>query len=55
MLKVGDQVKKGDSIIVLESMKMQVAVKSHKEGKIRDIKVKVGDTVSRNDIVALIE
>jgi biotin carboxyl carrier protein len=55
MLKVGDQVKKGDSIIVLESMKMQVAVKSHKEGKIKDIKVQMGDTVSRNDVVALIE
>ncbi|HJY10029.1 MAG TPA: biotin/lipoyl-containing protein [Nitrososphaeraceae archaeon] len=55
MLKAGDQIKKGDSIIVLESMKMQVAVKAHKEGQIRDIKVKVGDTVSRNDIVALIE
>jgi biotin carboxyl carrier protein len=55
MLKAGDQIKKGDSIIVLESMKMQVAVKAHKEGQIRDIKVKVGDTVSRNDVVALIE
>ena len=55
MVNAGDQIKKGDSVIVLESMKMQVAVKSHKEGKIKDIKVKVGDTVSRNDIVALIE
>src|SRR5213592_1649260 len=54
-LRAGDQINKGDSIIVLESMKMQVAVKAHKNGQIRDIKVKVGDTVSRNDIVALIE
>jgi biotin carboxyl carrier protein len=36
-------------------MKMQVAVKAHKDGQIRDIKVKVGDIVSRNDVVALIE
>jgi biotin carboxyl carrier protein len=36
-------------------MKMQVAVKAHKDGKIKDTKVKIGDTVSRNDIVALIE
>jgi len=55
ILKAGDQINKGDSIIVLESMKMQVAVKSHKDGQIRDIKVKVGDIVSRNDVVALIE
>jgi biotin carboxyl carrier protein len=55
MVKVGDQIKKGDSVIVLESMKMQVAVKAHKDGQIRDTKVKIGDTVSRNDVVAVIE
>ena len=55
MVKAGDQIKKGDSVIVLESMKMQVAVKAHKDGQIRDTKVKIGDTVSRNDIVAVIE
>jgi biotin carboxyl carrier protein len=53
--KQGDSVNKGDSIVVLESMKMQVAVKSHKDGKIKEIKVKQGNTVSRNDIIAVIE
>lgn len=53
--KQGDSVNKGDSIVVLESMKMQVAVKSHKDGKIREIKVKQGNTVSRNDVIAVIE
>src|SRR5437867_12718209 len=55
MTKSGDQLKKGDSVVVLESMKMQVAVKAHKDGSVRELKVKVGDTVSRNDVVALIE
>lgn len=55
MVKAGDQIKKGDSIIVLESMKMQVAVKAHKDGQVRETKVKIGDTVSRNDVVAVIE
>ena len=55
MVKAGDQIKKGDSVVVLESMKMQVAVKAHKDGQIRDTKVKIGDTVSRNDVVAVIE
>jgi biotin carboxyl carrier protein len=54
MVKAGDQIKKGDYVIVLESMKMQVAVKAHKDGQIRDTKVKIGDTVSRNDVVAVI-
>ena len=52
--KQGDPVNKGDSIVVLESMKMQVAVKSHKDGIIKEIKVKQGNTVSRNDIIAVI-
>jgi biotin carboxyl carrier protein len=53
--KQGDSVNKGDSVVVLESMKMQVAVKSHKDGMIKEIKVKQGNTVSRNDIIAVIE
>jgi biotin carboxyl carrier protein len=53
--KQGDLVSKGDSIVVLESMKMQVAVKCHKDGRIREIRVKQGNTVSRNDVIAVIE
>ncbi|HEY6656999.1 MAG TPA: biotin/lipoyl-containing protein [Nitrososphaeraceae archaeon] len=42
-------------MVVLESMKMQIAIKSQKEGTIKEIKVKEGSTVSRNEIVAIIE
>lgn len=55
LLNAGSSVKLGDSVIILESMKMQVAVKAHKDGNIREIKVKKGMTVGRNDIVAIIE
>jgi biotin carboxyl carrier protein len=54
-VKVGDDVKKGDVVVVLESMKMQVAVKAHKDGNVKDIKVKQGASVARNDILAVIE
>jgi biotin carboxyl carrier protein len=53
--KAGDDVKKGDVVVVLESMKMQVAVKAHKDGNIKEIKVKQGASVARNDILAIIE
>ncbi|HZD35963.1 MAG TPA: acetyl-CoA carboxylase biotin carboxyl carrier protein subunit [Nitrososphaeraceae archaeon] len=53
--KQGDPVTRGDSVVVLESMKMQVAVKSHKDGRIKEIKVKEGNTVARNDVIAVIE
>ena len=52
---VKTDVKKGDSLVVLESMKMQVAVKAHKDGIVKEIRVKKGETVARNDIIAVIE
>lgn len=53
--KAGTDVKKGDVIVVLESMKMQVAVKAHKDGTLKEIKVKQGASVARNDVLAVIE
>ena len=55
MVEAGSPVKKGDPIIVLESMKMQVAVKSHKDGNVKQIKVNKGATVARYDIVAILD
>jgi biotin carboxyl carrier protein len=53
--KPGAEIKKGDVVVVLESMKMQVAVKAHKDGTLKEIKVKQGASVSRNDVLAVIE
>jgi biotin carboxyl carrier protein len=50
----GDSVKKGDNIVVLESMKMQVAIKSPRDGVIKELKVKEGQSISRNDVVAVL-
>jgi biotin carboxyl carrier protein len=55
LVKVGTEVKKGDSVVILESMKMQVAVKAHKDGLIKEIRTKEGSTVARYDVVAVIE
>lgn len=55
LAKKDDIVKKGDPIIVVESMKMQVRIKAHKDGVIKDIKVKEGMTIARNDTIAVIE
>ena len=53
--KAGAEVKRGDVILVLESMKMQVAVKAHKDGTLKEIKVKQGASVARYDVLAVIE
>lgn len=51
----GDAVKKGDVVCVLESMKMQVSVKAHRDGSVKKMKIKVGSSVAKNDILAEIE
>jgi biotin carboxyl carrier protein len=44
-VKVGDAVKSGDKVIVIEAMKMKTVVSAHKDGKVSAIHVKVGDAV----------
>jgi biotin carboxyl carrier protein len=36
-------------------MKMQVAVKAHKDGNVKEIRAKDGATIARHDVVAVIE
>lgn len=55
LVEPGNSVKKGDAVLILESMKMQVAVKAHKDGNLKEIRVKQGAVVARNDTVAIIE
>ncbi len=43
----GQEVAKGDVLIILESMKMQNELKSPRDGKISRLRVKVGDSVER--------
>jgi len=52
---VGDEVKKGDTILIMEAMKMENNIQSEKDGKIVSLKVKEGDTVLQNDVLAEIE
>jgi biotin carboxyl carrier protein len=43
----GQQVAKGDVLLILESMKMQNELKSPSDGKVSRVRVKVGDSVER--------
>lgn len=48
---VGDEVKKGDSIIVLEAMKMENIIKSPTDGKVSKINVKTSVAVEKNQVL----
>lgn len=49
---VGQSVKAGDSIVVLESMKMEIPVVAPQDGTVASINVAVGDTVENGDTLA---
>jgi acetyl-CoA carboxylase biotin carboxyl carrier protein len=52
-VKVGDTLKSGQEIVILESMKMEVPVLASQVGKVTEIKKQVGDFVNEGE--ALIE
>ena len=51
----GSQVKQGEPVIILEAMKMNNEIPSPVSGTIKEIKVKEGDTIDSEDIIAIIE
>ena len=54
-VKVGDKVKAGDNIVVLEAMKMAIDLPATVDGTIKAIKFKDGDNVARDDVLAVVD
>ena len=52
LVSAGDHVKKGQAIVVLEAMKMEIEVKAPKDGIIGSIEVSKGQSVVNNQVVA---
>ena len=55
LVKPGDTVNKNDPIVTIESDKSSLEIPSPTSGEIKDLKVKIGDKVSEEVILAIIE
>jgi acetyl-CoA/propionyl-CoA carboxylase, biotin carboxylase, biotin carboxyl carrier protein len=55
LVAVGDVVEVGQTICLLEAMKMENAVAAEKDGVVKEVKVGAGDSVGAGDVVAVIE
>lgn len=50
----GQDVSKGDTVVILESMKMENELKSPRDGKVRHVNVAAGDSVEHNRVLVTI-
>src|SRR5690554_4312461 len=50
-VQVGDKVKKGEPLLVLEAMKMENIIKSVSEGEVKSILVAAGNSVEKNQVL----
>jgi acetyl-CoA carboxylase biotin carboxyl carrier protein len=54
-VKVGDQVDEGDTVVILESMKMEMPVEAEDPGKVKEIRCEEGQSVSEGDVLVVLE
>jgi acetyl-CoA/propionyl-CoA carboxylase biotin carboxyl carrier protein len=54
-VEVGQAVEAGDTVVILEAMKMENAVNAEKSGVVKSINVATGDSVGAGDVVVVIE
>lgn len=54
-VNVGDKISKGQTVIILESMKMQISFESEVDGVIKKIVVQEGEFVNEEDVLLEIQ
>lgn len=55
LVSAGDEVMKGDALLVLEAMKMENIIKSPRDGKLKTVKAVKGSAVEKNQILVVFE
>ncbi|NTU48447.1 MAG: acetyl-CoA carboxylase biotin carboxyl carrier protein subunit, partial [Syntrophobacteraceae bacterium] len=54
-VKVGDQVKHGQTVVILEAMKMKNAIRSPRDGVVEEVCVQAGQSVGYGDVLVKFE
>ncbi|OAS82881.1 MULTISPECIES: acetyl-CoA carboxylase biotin carboxyl carrier protein subunit [Metabacillus] len=55
LVQAGDEVEKGQDVVILESMKMEIPIAAEVSGKVKKIKINEGDFVSDGDVLIELE
>jgi biotin carboxyl carrier protein len=54
VVAAGDSVADGDTLVILESMKMEIPVLAESAGTVQELRVSEGDVVQEGDVIAVI-
>jgi acetyl-CoA carboxylase biotin carboxyl carrier protein len=54
-VKPGDDVDEGDTVVILESMKMEMPVEVEDPGTVKEIRVEEGQSVQEGDVLVVLE
>ena len=54
-VKVGQKVSSGDTLVILESMKMEMPVEATEDGSVKEIRCKEAQPVNEGDVLVVLE
>jgi biotin carboxyl carrier protein len=54
-VEVGQQVREGDALVILESMKMEIPVLAPHDGVVAEVRTAAGDVVQDGDVMVVIK
>ena len=54
-VQVGDHISDGDTVVILESMKMEIPVEAEDDGTVAEIRCEEGQSVSEGDVLVVLE
>jgi biotin carboxyl carrier protein len=55
LVSAGDAVSEGDTLVILESMKMEIPVEATASGTVSELNVTEGGVVQEGDVIAVIQ
>jgi acetyl-CoA carboxylase biotin carboxyl carrier protein len=53
--EVGDEIEEGDTVVILESMKMEMPVEAEDAGTVSEIRCSEGQAVSEGDVLVVLD
>lgn len=51
----GQDIEEGDTLVIIESMKMEMPIEADDDGKVLEVKAKEGQAVNEGDVLMVVE